>query len=228
MKTIDVLRKFGKLPLFTENDAAKIVNKSPKYVRTLLYRLNKSALIKRIERGKYTVHGDPTIFLSYIAVPSYIGLWTALRHYGMTGQQPFGFFVITPFPRRSIIYEGMRIKFAVTKHMFGYKKERYSDFDIFISDREKTIIDSLLFKIPIQDINLALVGREINPKKLSDYAKKTGNAALIKRLGYLLEKEKGKSYGLRALDKNYAKLDYLSGGSGKKDRKWRLIINTRL
>lgn len=228
MKTVELLEKLRKLPLFTENDAAKIVNKSQKYIRTLLYRMCKSGFIKRIERGKYTPHKDPLIFLSYITTPSYIGLWTALRYYGMTGQQPFSFFVITLFPKKSINYEGIRIKFAATKHMFGYKKERYSDFDIFISDREKTIIDSLLFKIPVQDVNVALEDKEINHEKLANYAKRTGNAALMKRLGYLLEKRKGKSYGLRPLDSNYALLDYHGKGTGKKDAKWRVIINTKL
>ena len=225
MKSIELLKRFEHYPLFTENDVAKIVNKSPKYVRTLLYRLHKQRYIKRIEKGKYTVHEDPLIFSSYIAVPSYHSIWTALRYYNMTQQQPFGIFVMTPMPKQAIKLDNTEIRFISTKHMFGYKKERYNDFDIFVANREKAIVDSLLFKLPIQDIIQALEDTEINCQRLAEYAKKTGNKSLMKRLGYLLESTKGYSYGLRAFDNNYIRLDYLGKHKGKRETRWKLILN---
>src|SRR3989344_7428729 len=102
MKTIHLLKKLERLPLFTENDVAKIVNKSPKYIRTLLFRLNKEKLIRRIEKGKYTLHEDVLIFASHIVIPSYISLWTALRYYNMTQQQPTLFFVLSKIKRKNI------------------------------------------------------------------------------------------------------------------------------
>ena len=223
MKTIHLLKKLERLPLFTENDVAKIVNKSPKYIRTLLFRLNKEKLIRRIEKGKYTLHEDVLIFASHIVIPSYISLWTALRYYNMTQQQPTSFFILSRIKRKNI--NNLNINFLSTKHMFGYKKERYSDFDIFMASPEKAIIDSLLFKLPIEDIKIALEKESIDFKRLSEYAKKTKNKSLIKRLGYLLEKEKNNSYALKALDNNYILLNYLGGKKGKKDKKWKLIIN---
>lgn len=223
METIILLKKLENFPLFAENDIAKIINKSPKYVRTLLYRLNKKKVIRRIEKGKYTVYEDTLIFASHIVNPSYLSLWTALRYYNMTQQQPTSFFVISSVKRKGI--KSSKIIFVSTKHMFGYKKERYSDFDIFIAEPEKAIIDSLLYKIPIEDINFALEKEDINFEKLSEYAKKTKNKSLIKRLGYLLEKKKNNSYGLKALDNNYILLDYLGKKKGGKNKKWKLIIN---
>ena len=225
MKTVHLLKKLGRFPLFTENDAAKIVNKGPKYIRTLLYRLNKEKLIYRIERGKYTLHEDTLIFASHIAIPSYLSLWTALRYYNMTEQQPTSFFVLSPIKRKNI--KNLNIIFASTKHIFGYKKERYSDFDIFIAEPEKTIIDSLLFKIPIEDINRALDNKYLDFKKLSNYAKKTKNKSLIKRMGYLLEKKKNNPYGLKALDNNYILFDYMGKKKGKRDKRWKLMINNQ-
>ena len=229
MKSIELLKRLERYPLFTENDVAKIVNKSPKYVRTLLYRLHQRGHIKRIEKGKYTLHEDPLIFSSHIAVPSYLSIWTALRYYNMTQQQPFGIFVMTPLPKQAIRLDTSEVRFISTRYMFGYKKERYNDFDIFIADREKTILDSLLFKLPLPDITHALEDTEINCQRLVGYAKKTGNKSLMKRLGYLLESTKGNSYGLRALDNNYVRLDYLDKKrwkKGKKERTWKLILNT--
>jgi len=224
VKAIDLLKKLESYPLFTENDMAKLVNKSQKYVRTLLYRLHKRQHIKRIEKGKYTLYDDPLVFASYIALPSYISLWTALRYYNMTQQQPSDIFIMTSSAKRKIQLNTANIKFLITRHMFGYGKQRYSDFDIFIADREKTVIDSLLFKLPITDIREALEDTEIDCQRLSDYAKKTGNKSLMKRLGYLLEKIKGSSYGLKALDNNYIRLDYLGKRGGKKEKKWKILL----
>lgn len=223
MKVLSLLKKLERFPLFTENDVAKITNKNHQYVRTLLYRLNKREIIYRIEKGKYTIYEDPLIFASYIITPSYLSLWTALRYYNMTQQQPTSFFVVCPLKRKNI--PGKKISFTTTKHLFGYKKERYSDFDIFIADPEKTIIDSLLFKVPIEDVDIALETEGLNFERLSKYAKKTGNKSLIKRLGYLLEKKLNDSYGLKALDNNYILLNYLGKNKGKKDKKWKLIVN---
>ncbi len=225
MKTINLLKKLETYPLFTENDAAKIVNKSAKYIRTLLYRLHKQGLINRIEKGKYTLYHDAMIFASYLATPSYLGLWTALRHYNMIQQQPLGIFIVSSIPKKSIKFDNIEIIFAYSKHLFGYKKERYNDFDVFISEREKALVDSLLFKIPLSYINRALDDAKIDFKKLSMYAIKTKNKSLIKRLGYMVENKKGSSFGLKAMDNNYIRLDYLGKKKGKKDRKWKLIIN---
>ncbi|HLD97441.1 MAG TPA: hypothetical protein VI934_03805 [Candidatus Nanoarchaeia archaeon] len=225
MKTIELLKRLERYPVFTENDVAKVVYKSPKYVRTLLYRLHKSGHIRRIEKGKYTLHEDPLIFSSHIVLPSYLSVWTALRHYNMTEQQPFSVFVVTAVQKQPIRFGNADIRFMASKLMFGFRKERYSDFDIFIADREKTVIDSLLFKLPLPDIVHALEDSEINCQRLVEYAGKTGNKSLMKRLGYLLEKTKGNAYGLSALDNNYVRLDCLGRKRGKKDRKWKLILN---
>lgn len=226
MKSIYLLKRLERFPLFTENDVAKVINKNHKYVRTLLHRFHKGNLINRVERGKYTLHEDPLIFASHIVIPSYLSLWTALRYYNMTQQHPKSFFVLSPVKRKDI--KKLNIHFLSTKHLFGYKKERYSDFDIFIADPEKTIIDALLFKIPIEDIDFALENENLDFKKISMYAKKTKNKSLIKRLGYILEKKKNNSYGLKALDNNYVLLDYHENKMGKKNKKWKLIINKEI
>ena len=130
--------------------------------------------------------------------------------------------------KKSIKLHNTEIIFVYSKHLFGYKKERYDDFDIFMSEREKALVDSLLFKIPLSYINQALDDEEMDFKKLSEYAIKTKNKSLIKRLGYMLETEKGSSFGLKAMDNNYVRLDYLGNKKGKKNRKWKLIINIKL
>ena len=125
--SIELLKKLGKFPLFTENDVAKIINKGRDYVKTSIYRLHKKGLITRIEKGKYSLYDDPLIFSSYITTPSYFSLWTALRYYNLTQQQPLDLFVISPISRKPIKLKNEKIFFSKTKHMYGYKKLRYED-----------------------------------------------------------------------------------------------------
>lgn len=228
MKKIQLLKTLERYQLFTENDIAKLTNKNADYVRKLLYRLNKENLIKRIEKGKYTIYDDAMVFASYLAMPSYFSLWTALKYYGMIQQQPYALFVMSQAPKKQLKFQNTQIIFKKTSHIFGYRKERYSNLDIFMAEPEKAIIDSLMFKLPIKDIKDGLENQSLNLEKLAYYANKTKNISLIKRLGFMLEKIKGNSYGMCALDGNYILFDYLGKKRGKKDSKWKLIVNAEI
>jgi len=222
MNAILLLKQLDLFPIFTEKDVLKITKTTKKYARTLLSRLLKKGYIYRIERGKYSLYDDPLIFASHLAKPAYLSLWTALRYHNLTQQQPQNIFVMVKSPKRKITLPNTTINFIVTKHIWSYKTERYRDFDIFMAEPEKAIIDCLLARLPIEYIIEAI---ELNPapQKLAEYAKKTKNRSLIKRLGYLLEKYKQNSYGLKPLDYNYIPLDY-TNKKGKRDKKWRLIL----
>jgi predicted transcriptional regulator of viral defense system len=227
MKLIPFLQQLRQRPVFTENDIAKILNKGAAYVRILLHRLHVQGYIHRLERGKYTLYEDPLIYASHLITPSYFSLWTGLRYHNLTTQQPQNIFVLCSRPKKSIKVGRTKVIFTQSKHLFGYKKERYADFDIFVAEPEKAIIDSLLFRIPLEYVIEALEapGEKINYPQLAKYAQRTGNKSLIKRLGYLLEKITGQTYGLAPLDYNYVALDYNGRRKGIKHKKWRVIIN---
>ena len=222
MNTILLLKQLDHYPIFTEKDVVKITKTTKKYARTLLSRLQKKSYIYRIERGKYSLYDDPLIFASHLAKHSYLSLWTALRYHNLTQQQPQNVFVMVTSPKRKITLPNITVHFIVTKQFWGYKKERYRDFDIFIAEPEKAIIDSLLARLPLDYIIEAIELLQ-TPQKLAEYAQKTKNNSLIKRIGYLLEKYKQNSYGLKPLDYNYIYLDFTKR-KGKKNRKWRLIV----
>jgi len=227
MKTIDLIKILQDYPLFRENDVAKILNKNPEYVKTLLYRLKGRKLIYNIERGKYTCHDDTLLFASYIYVPSYISLWTAIRYYNLTEQLPKTIFVMVPKSRKSLKFKNVSIEFVKTKYFFGFKKERYGDFDIFIADPEKAAIDSLISKkIPLNEIEKII--KKLDIKKLLNYAIKIKNKSLIKRLGFILEEKNIKCEILRKfVDANYVVLDSMMSKQGKKNKKWGVIDNRK-
>lgn len=229
MKTIELLKILQEYPLFTENDVAKIVDKNASYVKTMLYRLRKRKLIHRVERGKYTVHDDVLVFASHIVIPSYISLWTALRHYNLTEQLPKTVFVVVPKHKEQFKFHSTLIEFVKSKHFFGFRKERYRDFDIFIAEPEKAAIDSLLSKkIPLDEIVKAIKTKELKTEKLIDYSIKTKNKSLIKRLGFILEEAHLECKRLnKFVDNNYICLDLMLGRTGRKNNKWRIIDNRR-
>jgi len=229
MKTIELLKILKDYPLFTENDVAKIVDKRPEYIKTLLYRIRKQKLIYRIERGKYTIHNDCLIFASYVCAPSYISLWTALRYYNLTEQLPKTIFVMVPRPRKSLKFQNIEIEFIKTKHFFGFKKERYRDFDIFMAEPEKAMMDSLLSKkIPFDEVVKAIKTKQPNIKKLVNHAIRIKNRSLIKRLGFILEENKLECEKLeKFVDNSYTTLDLALGKKGKKNKKWKIIDNRK-
>lgn len=229
MKTINLIKILQNYPLFKENDVAKIVNKKPEYIKTLLYRLNEKKIIHRIERGKYTCYDDALLFASYIYVPSYISLWTAIRYYNLTEQLPKTIFVMVPKSRKPLKFQDVSIEFIKTKYFFGFKKERYRDFDIFIAEPEKAVIESLISKkIPLDEIEKTIKTKQLNINRLLNYAIKTKNKSLIKRLGLVLEENNIKCERLkRFVDANYIVLDLMLSKQGKKNKKWRIIDNRK-
>lgn len=230
MNKISLLKILGSYPLFTINDFIKITKSKPEYARTHLYRLKKEGIVFQIERGKYTAHDDPMVYASHIRVPSYISFWTAIRYYDLTEQLPNDIMIASSRSKKMILPAATRIRFFKLKHLWGYKKDRYRGFDIFIAEKEKCIIDCLLIKnLPFDEVAKAIKAvSEIDKEKLTDYAIRTGNRALMKRLGFLLEHSGFKTDKLlNRIGSNYTTLDWDSGKKGKKNKKWKLIINWR-
>jgi len=236
MKRIDLIRKLEKYPVFNLKILAEIIEKDRSYSKLVLYRLKKDKLIFEIEKNKYTVYRDSMLIASNIIWPSYISCWSALRYHNLTEQLPQSISVITTRARRKreLMFENTKIIFTKVKprYFFGYKKERYQNFNIFIADPEKALIDSaLLKKISFSEISEIIKEniREIDIDLLMKYIIRIKNKALIKRFGYLLEKLGIKCEELRKfIDFKYVALDYKLPNEGRKDKKWRIIENVGL
>lgn len=230
MKKIELVKRLGKYPLFTLNDFARITGGSPEYCRVSLYRLKREGLVFRVERGKYTAFDDPMVFASHIVVPSYISFWTALRFYNLTEQLPLDIMVASPKTRKNLEFRGTKIRFFKSRELWGYRKQRYGGFDIFVAEPEKAIVDSLLLRnTPFDEIAKAIFSKGVDEKRLAGYALRTGNGSLAKRLGCLMEAADLDASALaKDLDSNYVPLDWAMGKKGKRIGRWRVIKNRRL
>ena len=229
MKTLETLEKIKKQVVFT----SKLLNIPNNYYANLyLYRLKKKHLIERIEKNLYTVCKDPFIIASRIVWPSYISCWSGLNFYKLTEQIPHAIFVITPYYKRAINFQNTPIIFITTKskNFFGYKKVNYQGFEIFIADKEKSIIDSALFKkASFSELKEIIENniKEINFGRFIRYIKITKNKSLIKRFGYLFDSIGKNFYPTlkRYIDKTYIPFDYAKKKEGVKNKKWRIIKN---
>lgn len=208
-------------PLFTLNDAQRALGMKRASLREKLSRLAHRGDIDRIERGKYTVHDDPMIYATYIETPSFTSLWTALRYYDLTTQQPTEVQVMTPTSRTDL----SKVAFYQTSRVFGFGRRRYDGFEIFIADEERLLVDCLSRKqVSVADLSELL--EAVDPERAVAYAERFGSNAVKKRLGYLLEQVRGMVVeDLRVSDRNYPLLDLSGPDEGEPDSRWRLRVN---
>lgn len=236
MKSIILLKELEKYKVFNNKIVRNIIKKDHNYTRLLIYRLKKSNLIIEIEKNKYTVHEDPLIIADSMIWPCYLSCWTALRFHNLTEQLPNTIFVITTRARKNnkIVFKNNKIIFIKVKqkYFFGYNKENYRGYEIFMADPEKAIIDSALFKkISLSELYTIIKNNlnSINAALFIGYLLRIKNKTLAKRLGTLFDK-----LGLDFYDKlknfinnKYIVLDYASPKNKNRNRKWKVIENVR-
>ncbi len=229
MKTLQMMEKMRKVPTFTP----KLVNKaSQKYANLYLHRLSKQRLVARIEKNLYTSHKDPFLIASRIIWPSYLSCWSGLKFHNLTEQVPRTLFVVMPYYKKTINFQNISIVFIATKNknIFGYEKINYQGFDIFVADKEKSIIDCALFKkASFSELKEIIENhlKELNLNKFIRYLKRMGNSSLIKRFGFIFD-TLGKDFSTalkRYIAKVYIPLDYTKKKTGQKNKKWMVIEN---
>ena len=214
--------KLKEVPVFSLADISQIVS-GKEYAKKLLRKMVLSNEIKRIKRDKYTFYDDPFLISTFINKPSYISSVSALSYHKLISQIPRDIFCFTLKKEKDIKFVS-KIKFIQTKYFFGFDNLEYLNFKIPISDPEKAIIDSIGI-VPILLIEESIEG--INIERILKYLKKIKKSSIVKRVGYLLEKHEFDIYKniKKYLNNKYIYLDPLAKKYGKKNKKWRLIIN---
>ena len=232
----ELLNELEKHVVFDRKIVAGIV-KNQFYAGVLIHRQKKTGQITELERDKYTVQKDPFLVASRVTWPSYISMWSALRYHNLTEQLPQTIWVVTTKKRRNarIEFAGTAISFVIVspKYFFGYDKVDFEGFDIFVADPEKSIVDSMLFrKVSVSEISEILSRNleSLRPARLIDYAIRTGNKALIKRIGFMLERFGVPSFNKlgKFIYRASTPLDYSLPAEGDLDDKWHILENVKL
>ncbi|MFP3950486.1 MAG: type IV toxin-antitoxin system AbiEi family antitoxin domain-containing protein [Candidatus Micrarchaeia archaeon] len=192
MKYVKKFREhFYGVPVFTTNDARLFLSSlgaSREYVYLFLNHLLRKGEIRRIKKGTYTFGSDPML-AGFAYRPSYHGLQDALSVLGLWDQET-NTILITPLKVRGGVHQMLGGKIIVRrisrKMFFGFEMKKYFDYWIAVSDVEKTLIDFVYFKEPLQQETLEEIKKRIDKKKMGSYLKKCP-AGLEKQVLSLLE-----------------------------------------
>ncbi len=231
MKSIEFIKRLeiSRNVVFSFSDLVRILGKNKEYSKIFIHRLIGKGLL-RLERNKYALQGmNPFLIASNLIFPSYLSFISAYSYYNVITQLPRVFYVVSLKQKKPVKY-GINlihfIKFDKSK-FFGFKRELFENKFIFIAELEKAIIDSLYLPryCPISETYFVLQNTKLNIEKLISFSKRFGSLALSARLGYLLELIGINVLKELDLPKNYVLLNPSLGKNGKKNKKWKLIIN---
>jgi len=210
------------MPVFRLADLTQIIQNKD-YAKKFLQKMVKRGEIKKIKRDFYTLHEDPFLVSAFLSKPCYISTVSALYYHHLITQIPNEIFCFTTKRTGSVDFIS-KINFFHTKYFFGFKPERCKDFVIPIATPEKAIIDSMHI-VPFSVFEEAFDEIEINT--MVYYLKKIKKSSIVKRMGYLAERngfsvyEKLKNF----VNSKYIFLDPVAKKVGRKDKKWKVVVN---
>ncbi len=218
------ITKLKEMPVFSLADISQIVS-SKEYAKKLLRRIVKSGAVFKIKRDLYSFYDDPFLASSFLLNPSYISSVSALSYHKLITQLPQNIFCFTPKQKKKFNFR-TEILFFHTNYFLGFEMQKYENFILPIATPEKAIIDSLGI-VPISVFEEAF--EKINLERMLAYLKKIGKSCFAKRIGYLLEKNGFDAYDRlkKIINNKYILLDPTAKKQGKKDKKWKLIINVK-
>lgn len=214
---------------------AEILDLPPGKAARLLSRWAAQGWVARVRRGLYVpvpLEGragdaaleDPWLVAERLFSPCYIGGWSAAEHWGLTEQIFRSTLVLTVRkPRdRSPTLKGARFQLRTVnaQSLFGLKAVWRGRVKVSVSDPARTVVDMLVdprlgggLRGTVDTFRAFLDSKEWRDvASLVRYARRLGNGAVIKRMGFLLEtyapEEAEAIAGCRAhLSKGNARLD---------------------
>lgn len=240
--------EYEKQKLITTEFVQKLFPDKNKASRVLVFLTQKGRLI-RIEKGKYVLvpikapnqQWMPNEFIVASLwmgdIPYYIGYFTMYNYWGFTDQVPRTVFVLNTGKSskkdiNGLRYEAVKIK---KEKYYGIQKIKVEDQNVFISDKERTLVDFASNPLgSIRNFEVALQENieNINIEKFVRYLIKFPVVSVRKRAGFLLEKSGCPDKVLEPLRKAIGKkrvlvpLDpYKSSRKGKINNDWKIIVN---
>ena len=214
------------LKIFSINDVAKITEQNKHTMRVFLNRQVKNNHLTQLKKGYYAFKEINKFELNKLFKNTYIALNSALEYYQTTTQRYINLELISKNTLKNQTIENIKINIHKTKHFFGYEKVIINNTEVFISNKEKTLIDCLLFSVYLTEINEFIKKSSLNINKLKQYLNQINSSTLNKRIGYLLELNNMK-IDLK-INNKYEKLNKDLKITNKKNKKWKLIINEAL
>ena len=219
--------------------------------KQLIYRLRKKGILKPIIKGIYyysPIESGPSgARINEFLVPSvlfpkgnyYVGYSPMYNYYGFTDQVFQTFYVLNTALQRERIIDKTTFKLLKVSpdRMYGIDKVRIKDSDVFVSDRERTLVDLAYFPEPVGGLEQAfnIICKQIDDKKLNikkflGYVVRFPSISTRKRIGFALENcgisDRMLAPILKSI-KNSSLITLYGSKSrkGKINNKWKVIVD---
>jgi predicted transcriptional regulator of viral defense system len=190
-------------------DAASVWGLSRKEAAKQLAYFTNQGWLSRVRRGLYVAIPldatssdvsleNPWVIASRLYSPCYVGGWSAAEHWDLTEQIFNALLIMTTKSPRDRSPQIKDVKFLIRtvpkRFLFGLQTIWREQNKVQVSDPSRTILD--MFHDPglgggirpsIDVFKTYLTSKHRNLPLLLEYAKKLGNGAVFKRLGFLLE-----------------------------------------
>lgn len=178
----------------------------PAYTANILSRLVQKGWLRRLGRGVYMLlplaagreriwSESRYVIAAHLIQPAAVAYWSALYYWKMSEQIPDVVFVQSTRRKCPLEVLGMRFRFVTVKeaHFFGVIERTVDGKPIYVTNREKTLIDAAArpdLSGGIGQLAQALQAAhaDINWARLDEYLVRWGGGVVVKRLGYLLER----------------------------------------
>jgi predicted transcriptional regulator of viral defense system len=224
------------------------------YTTNVLGRLEKKGWLHRLERGTYMIvpleagpdrawSESALVIAPHLIQPAAIAYWSALHYWHMTEQIPHTVFVQSTRRKHQRTKEvlGIRFRFVtvVESKFFGVVKRTLGGRSIYVTDREKTLVDAadrpdLSGGIAQLAQALRTACGDLDWQRLDEYLNRWPTKSPFKRIGYLVEtlelplpnREKRLIRWRRSLSSGIVALEPgHDGGTGRIVSRWRLRVN---
>jgi predicted transcriptional regulator of viral defense system len=239
--------------LIAISDAEQILGLPREDARKALWSMTKSGWIKSIKSGLYSVvtlettdpslsDKNPSLIANALFKECYIGGWSAANFWGFTDQIFLDTWVMTTQivrqKKRTIGANKFILRQIKSDYFFGLKTEWVQNNKVMISDPSKTVIDFLNFAenftaSSMIDIFKSYINSDYKDFTiLQEYAVRSSNKTIFKRLGFLIEKflpeeKEIISFCQNNISKGYSSLSILSSNKNI-IAKWNLRIPANL
>lgn len=259
IRLLQALETAGQDPFTTRQaaEAGASLGLSTRHVATLLHRLAAGDWLTRIKKGLYALNDPVTrlprahpFAIGAAIAPSAVSHWSALQYWGLTEQVPTTVTLSSPvrtFPPRggpgdrsgrpTWAVAGVRYVFVVVppRRFFGVSDVWVNERNrVPIFDRERALLDafhhfhifgSLSVALEVLESHLA----EIDAWRLAEYAVRLGVGAVVKRVGWALDRFGAPTDALTELRAYPARgdspLDPGRPARGRHDPDWHVIEN---
>ncbi len=143
------------------------------YAYVVMNHLLKRGEIRRITRGYYTIHDDPSL-LVYCLKPAYIGLQDAMSFHNLWEQETSPIIITSRKVRcgiRKVMGHNVLVRRISKEYFFGYEHYKHGDFSLPVSDVEKTFVDMVYFW-EMEKPTARNFKMKIDRKRLDNYLRK--------------------------------------------------------